>query len=428
MFQERLRKLLEAEFKEVSEFKSCELNQFEVFFISSLVNIEGVNKLILTSILKGDKSEVRFPVIDSKKEYSISKAADMLLRGAVIVSNNKDSFFLSINLPAEIGRSVEPSEQETTLYTSLESFTEQIDQNLTLIRRFLPTSNLKSEMFTIGTLSKSRVALLFLKGSAKDNDVQLVKARIKMIDEKFIINSPFLGRLFSSSKSSFPQYQMTDKPDLISLALAQGKVIVLIDQNPFAIISPSSFFDFFLSAEDYIHNSWTAYLIRLVRLIGYLTSLLLVPLYVAITTHNYEAFPLELLFIVIESRSDVPFSPLWESILMLLTLEFLREASKRMPTKTGNTLGVVGGIIIGDAAVQAGIASNILIVMVGITAVSSFVVPNYIMATSLKIIRYLFLIVSYQFGLFGIAAAFCILIIHLNSIKSMNKPYLMPNL
>lgn len=428
MFQEHLKRFLEAEFKDVSEFKTCDLNEYIIFFISSLVKIEDVNKFILTPILEEGDNGAKFPVIDSKKERSLSQASEMVLRGTIIVSNKKDSFFLSIKLPADTGRSVEPSEQETTLYTSLESFTEQLDLNLTLVRRFLPTADLKSEMFTIGTLSKSKVALLYIKGSANDMEVQLVKERINLVHERFIINSPFLGRLFSSSNSNFPQYQITDRPDLVSLALSQGKVIVLVDQNPFAIICPSSFFDFFLSAEDYIHNSRTAFLIRLVRVIGYLTSLLLVPLYVAVTTHNYEVFPLELLFIVIESRSDVPFSPLWESILMLLTLEFLREASKRMPTKTGNTLGVVGGIIIGDAAVQAGIASNILIVMVGITAVSSFVVPNYIMATSSKIIRYLFLIVSYQFGLYGIAAAFCILIIHLNSIKSMNKPYLLPNL
>lgn len=428
MFHKQIKMFLEEEFIDVSEFKTCELNEYHVFFVSSLIKMEDVNKFILTPILESEEKEVEFPVTDITKDNSFTQAVEMILQGSIIVSNKNHSSFLSIKLPSDVGRSVEPSEQETTLYTSLESFTEQLVVNLTLIRRFLPTTDLKSEMYTTGTLSKSKVALLYIKGTADDMEVQHIKEKIKLVRERFIINSPFLGRLLSTSYGNFPQYQMTDRPDLVSLALSQGKVVVLVDQNPFAIIGPSSFFDFFLSSEDYIHNRRIAYLIRIIRILGYLTSLLLVPLYVAVTTHNYEAFPLELLFIVIESRSDVPFSPLWESILMLVTLEFLREASKRMPTKTGNTLGVVGGIIIGDAAVQAGIASNILIVMVGITAVSSFVVPNYIMATSSKILRYLFLFVSYQYGLFGVIAAFCILVIHLNAIKSMNKPYLMPNL
>jgi hypothetical protein len=430
MFQDNLEISLKEKFKGLSDFSFRELNAYKIFFISSLVKKEDVNKYVIEYLLENNSNEVvKFPVTNIEKDSSTENAENKILRGNIIVSKKNEPFFLSISLPSDVGRSIESSEQEVTLYTSLESFTEQLELNITLIRRYLPTAELKSEIFEVGKISKSQIALLQIEGLANKDEIEIIKEKIKNVDEKFIINSAFLGRrLENSSFSSFPQYQISDRPDLVSLALSSGKIVLIIDQNPFALIGPVSFLDFFESAEDYIYNIGTAFLIRILRLIGYLCSIMLVPLYVAITTHDYEALPLELLFIIIESRSDVPFSPFWESLLMLLTLEILKEASKRMPTKTGNTLGVVGGIIIGDAAIQAGIASNVLIVLIGITAVSSFVSPNYLMGVSSKILRLLFLLLSFQFGLYGIIIGFCFLIIHLNSIYSIEKPYLMANL
>ncbi|MGM0852548.1 MAG: spore germination protein [Bacillota bacterium] len=429
MFQDNLEISLMEKFKGLSDFSFRELNAYKIFFISSLVKKEDVNKYIIEHLLENNSNEVsKFPVTKIEKDSSTENAENKILRGNIIVSKKNEPFFWSISLPSDAGRSIESSDQEFSLYTSLESFTEQLDINLTLIRRFLPTADLKSEIFELGKISKSQIALLQIEGLANEDEIELIKEKMKNVDEKFIINSAFLGRRLENSPfSSFPQYQISDRPDLVSLALSSGKIVLIIDQNPFALIGPVSFLDFFESTEDYIYSIRTAFLIRILRLIGYIFSIMLVPLYVAITTHDYEALPLELLFIIIESRSDVPFTPFWESILMLLTLEILKEASKRMPTKTGNTLGVVGGIIIGDAAIQAGIASNVLIVIIGITAVSSFVTPNYLMGVSSKIIRLLFLVLSFQFGLYGVIIGFCFLIIHLNSIYSIKKPYLMPS-
>jgi hypothetical protein len=428
---DHLEESLKEKFAGLSDFSIRHLNDYKIYFISSLVKVENVNKFIVSPILKGTntKDSVHFPVLNLEKGTSIELAVAKLLRGNVIVSPIKEKYYLSISIPSDTGRSIEPSDQETTLYTPLEGFTEQLEPNLTLIRRFLPTVDLKSEIFEVGELSKSRIALLHIEGLANPDEIQAIKDKLKRINEKFIMNSSFLSRLLEDTpRSSFPQYKISDKPDFASYALSSGKIVLLVDQNPFVIIGPVSFFDFFLSSEDYIHNTSMAFFIRGIRLIGYFTTLLLVPIYVAITTFHYEALPLELLFIVTESRSRVPFPPFLESILIILILEFLKEASKRMPAKTGNTLGVVGGIIIGDAAVQAGLASNILIVMVGIMAVSSFVVPNYLMGVSSKIIRVIFLVLSHHLGLFGVIAGFCILIIHLNSIYSLKKPYLIPKL
>jgi hypothetical protein len=427
MFQDNLEIFIKEKFKGLSDFSFLEMNEYKIFFISSLVKKEDVNKYVIEHLLEENSNQVvKFPVTNIEKDSSSEKAQEKILRGNIIVSKNNEPFYLSISLPSDVGRSIESSDQEFSLYTSLESFTEQLELNLTLVRRYLPTAELKSEIFEVGKISKSKIALLQIEGLVNKDEIEFMKEKIKNVDEKLIINSAFLGRRLENSPfSSFPQYQVSDRPDLVSLALTSGKIVIIIDQNPFALIGPVSFLDFFESTEDYIYNARTAFLIRILRLTGYILSIMLVPLYVAVTTHEYEALPLELLFIIIESRSDVPFTPFWESVLMLLTLEILKEASKRMPAKTGNTLGVVGGIIIGDAAIQAGIASNVLVVIIGITAVSSFVTPNYLMGVSSKILRLLFLLLSFQFGLYGVIIGFCFLIIHLNSIYSMNKPYLM---
>jgi hypothetical protein len=422
---------LKKKFAGLSDFSIRYLNDYQIYFISSLVKVENVNRFIIYPILDANHSKdgILFPVDNMQKDTSIEQAVTNLLRGSIIVSHPQDKYYLSISIPSDTGRSIEPSDQEATLYTPLEGFTEQLEPNLTLIRRFLPIVDLKSEIFEVGELSKSKVALLHIEGLANPDELQSIKEKLKRVNAKFIMNSSFLSRLLEDSpKSSFPQFKISDKPDFASYALSLGKIVIMVDQNPFVIIGPISFFDFFLSSEDYIHNAPIAFFIRGIRLIGYFTSLLLVPIYVAITTFHYEALPLELLFIVTESRSQVPFPPFLESVLIILILEFLKEASKRMPAKTGNTLGVVGGIIIGDAAVQAGLASNILIVMVGIMAVSSFLVPNYLMGVSSKIIRIFLLVLSHQLGLFGVIAGFCLLIIHLNSIYSLKKPYLIPKL
>lgn len=423
---EKLETFILKKFKDVSDFELHNINKYKIFLVSSLVNVDFVNKLIMNPLLLEDASIEMLPIISLKKETSFLVAEDELLRGSVIVCKDKKKDFFIVTLPSDVGRGIEPSEQESTLYTSLASFTEQLNQNLTLIRRVLPTSNLKSCMFSIGDLSKSKVAILYLETHSNEKELNDLKEKINKIKVEFVTNSAFLARLLSSSNSSFPEYQLSDRPDFVGLSLSKGKFVILMDQTPFVIIGPSTFYDFFLSAEDYIFNTWTAYFFRVLRLAGYFSSLLLVPIYVAFTTHHYEGFPIEVLFLVIESRSDVPFPPLWEALLMLITMEFLKEASKRMPTKTGNTLGIVGGIIIGDAAVQAGLASNILIVLVGITAVSSFLVPNYIMGSSTIILRFLLLMLSFAFGMFGIVAGFCMFIIHLNSKNSINRPYLYP--
>jgi hypothetical protein len=226
--------------------------------------------------------------------------------------------------------------------------------------------------------------------------------------------------------SVFPQLQQTDRPDVCAFSLSMGKITFLVGNTPFALNAPITFFHLFQSPEDYVNRWPVASLLRWLRYVSYFLSLTLVPTYVALATYHYQMIPLQVLFVILESRTKLPFTPFWESVLMLTTLEIIKEASLRMPTKAGQVLGVIAGIVIGQASVEAGFASKILIVLVGITAISSFLVPNYPVTKANTLLQYGFLILSSVLGIFGIALGWIILLAHLNSLTSLKQPYFAP--
>nr|WP_306439350.1 spore germination protein [Paenibacillus sp. tmac-D7] len=199
-----------------------------------------------------------------------------------------------------------------------------------------------------------------------------------------------------------------------------------MNNTPFALIAPITLFHLFQSPEDYINRWLVASALRCLRYFSFFLSITLIPMYVALTTHHYQMLPLQILFVILESRSKLPLTPFWEAFLMLVTLEILKEASLRMPTKTSQTLGVIGGIVIGQAAVQAGFASQVLIVLMGISAVASFLVPNYLVTKSSLIIQFLFLALASLLGIPGMVLGSTAVLAHLNGLTSLKQPYLAP--
>ena len=226
--------------------------------------------------------------------------------------------------------------------------------------------------------------------------------------------------------SVFPQFLQTDRPDACAYALGEGKLTILINNTPFALIAPITFFHLFQSPEDYFLRWPIASFLRLIRYGSFIISLILIPLYVALTVHHYQMIPLQLLFVLLESRSKLPFSPFWEALMMLVILEIIKEASLRMPTKTSQTLGVIGGIVIGQAAVEAGFASKVLIVLMGISAIAFFLVPNYLMTKSNVLIQFVFLLLASVLGIVGIVLGVIAVLAHLNALTSLKQPYFAP--
>lgn len=406
----------------------AEKQTVKLFYIRSLVDEQQLQSDIVLPILHGLAGQTGRKIISDEivQIDTLSQAEEEILRGAVLVFYENGHVY-AVKKQNNLGRSIDTSEQETIVYGPKDSLSEQLDKNLTLIRRRLPVPNLKSQKLTIGSLSKSSVVLLYMEGIVNPEFVRIAEEKTKAIDFDGFFDSAHVSAFLEDHVYSvFPQFQQTDRPDVLASALTSGKVVWLVDNTPFALVAPVTFFDLFQSPEDYIHRWMVSSFLRGLRFIAFLLALFMTPIYVAVTVHHYQMIPMAMLFVLMESRSKIPFTPFWEALFMLLTLEILKEASLRMPTKSGQTLGIVGGIVIGQAAVQAGIASNILIIFIAISAIASFMVPNYLMTNASKLIQFVFLVLAAWLGMWGIGFGLIWLFIHLHGLTSLRQPYLAP--
>lgn len=408
-----------------------------------LVNGESITLIYLTTLI--DKSVIQRLVYDPLNSMTDKSPEEVLPTAEVIEANELPSLIQDVmsgytvlifpnrNLILKIStfsapqRSVTTSENETTVIGPQESLTESLETNLSLIKRRIRSHHLKSKSFLIGTETRSKVSVLFMENIANPENVERVLYRVKNIEYQGFIGLAVLKQMLEDKPySPFPQFLITSRPDFITENLMDGRVVVMIDGGPEAAVAPASFFEMFISPED-LYNRWTtATLLRSIRFLGFFITIMLTSTYISVLTYHYEMLPPALVDILSESRAQVPFPPVIEVLLMELVIEILREAGVRMPTKVGQTLGIVGGIVIGTAAVEAGVASNILIVLVAISALLSFLPTNYLMANGSRIIRYIFICAAGAFGILGQMMALAWLIAHLSNMTSLGTPYFSP--
>lgn len=400
-----------------------------LLYIGPLIDLERLNESIIEPMIRDSHDTIYECVATSKisEIISLEDAERELLQGSVLLFDPMQNQWWSILLKNPLSRAIESSEQETILYGAKDSFSEQIDQNITLIRRRLPLTELKTETFIVGSLSKSKVVLMYIEGLTNPEFISIAREKISKIDfDLFLDSSQVAAFMEEHHHSIFPQYQQTDRPDLCAFSLGVGKLVLLVDNTPFALVAPITFFHLFQSPEDYINRWLVASFLRLLRYISFFLAITLVPLYVALTTHHYQMIPLQILYVLLESRSKLPFSPFWEAAIMLIVLEIIKEASLRMPTKSSQTLGMIGGIVIGEASVQAGFTSKVLIVLVSISSIASFLTPNYLMTKANTLIQFVLLILSSFLGIFGMTIGIIGILAHLNALTSLKQPYLAP--
>jgi hypothetical protein len=400
-----------------------------LLYIGPLIDLERLNEIIIEPMIRDSHDTIYECVATSKisEIISLEDAERELLQGSVLLFDPMQNQWWSVLLKNPLGRAIESSEQETILYGAKDSFSEQIDQNITLIRRRLPLTELKTETFIVGSLSKSKVVLMYIEGLTNPEFISIAREKISKIDfDLFLDSSQVAAFMEEHHHSIFPQYQQTDRPDLCAFSLGLGKLVLLVNNTPFALVAPITFFDLFQSPEDYINRWRVASFLRLLRYLSFFLAITLVPLYVALTTHHYQMIPLQILYVILESRSKLPFSPFWEAAIMLIILEIIKEASLRMPTKSSQTLGMIGGIVIGEASVQAGFASKVLIVLVSISAIASFLTPNYLMTKANTLIQFVLLVLSSILGIFGMTLGIIGILAHLNALTSLKQPYLAP--
>jgi hypothetical protein len=422
-----------SDFKEISYFNPITNIRFGFSFMSTLVDQNILQEAVLPYLLEGEFRKIEdikvlLPITDLEISQDPSQIEQKLFRGySLLTIESQPERFAFISVSKHLVRSVSPPEVEFSVIGPKESFVESMDQNINLIRKRIPIKELMIKEYTIGKLSKTRVAVLHIDGIADPVNLQTVKQRIEEIEIDTIIDSSYIVQLISDNKNSpFPLLLDTERPDRVAAILAEGKVSVLVDGSPHALIAPTTLVEFFGSFEDYYLNWMLSSFFRLIRFFAVLFSILITPIYVAVLTYHYELIPKDLLGTLITSRREVPLPPILEAIFLELTIELLREAGARLPTKVGQTIGIVGGIVIGTASVEAGLTSNVLLIIVALSALASFTTPVYKMGNTIRLLRFPFLILGVLWGLLGIVFSFCILLTHLIRLSSLGRPFLEP--
>lgn len=416
-----------------NEYKNQVTNiQFTLGGLTTLIDHKVLQNDILPYLLHHKFTTVLelkniVPSVDCVITTDLQKIERKILSGYVIVRIKGEKQVALMAAKSELSRDVTASEVEYNIEGPKEAFVESLDQNIHLIRQRLHNKDLIYEKLKIGDLSNTTVAVLYIDGLTNESVINTVKERLRNVEYDNILDSSMLEEMITDNRySPFPLLLNTEVPSKVTSSLTEGKVAILVNGSPFALIGPTTIVSFFGSLEDNYANWYVGSILRLIRVIGVIFSILATPLYVAVITYHPEIIPKELMTSLIASRENVPFPPILEAILMEVAIELLREAGARLPTKVGSTIGIVGGIVLGTATVEAGLTSNVLLIIVAVSALSSFTTPVNKISNTIRIIRFPILLAAQLWGILGINLILWVLLAHLLRQTSLNKPYLEP--
>lgn len=342
----------------------------------------------------------------------------------IVYSQNK---YIALETRKDLSRGITTPTTENTPRGALDSFTENIENNIGLIKRRIKSNDLWIKNYRMGKYTDTSVSLLYIKSIAKEKLVNDVDKLLKKINIDGIIATGTIRNLIEKeNKNNFPNVMTAEKPYTAIKYLLQGNVVILADNDPFALIMPTTINDYFISEEDDFAKSINVSLTRIIRYITFAITLLTPGVYIAMTTYNQEIIPTELLIGIAAQRENVPFSTFVEAFLMMISFEILRESDLKIPSFASSAISIVGALILGEAAVSAGIVSPIMIIVIAITSISAltFVEPEFINA--MRLYRFLFMIGGALFGIHGILLIFIFMIINLSSYDFLGMPYLTP--
>lgn len=324
-------------------------------------------------------------------------------------------------------RGIDKPENEIVIKGSHEAFVENIRTNTSLLRRFTNNENLVIENLEVGNVTKTKCAVCYMQNIANNDLISEVKYRINNLNVDSVLSAGQLEQLISDNNSlGLPKTISTERPDNAVQHLLEGRIVVLINGSPFALILPAIMIDFLTSPEDRNLKTIFSNFLRGIRILSAFFSLLLPGIYVSITSFHVEIVPTELLYSILAARESVPFPIIFEILIMEISFEIIREASLRVPSAIGSTIGIVGALVIGQAAVSAGIVSPILIIIVAITALSSFSIPDYSFSFHLRVFRFLFILLGYTAGFLGIGTGLFVYISMICDMESFGVSYSTP--
>ncbi|MFB5192605.1 spore germination protein [Alicyclobacillus fastidiosus] len=414
-----------------------------VMYFSNLVNREVIAEDILKALMSGPTH------IDGKKlksrelkdvlikdtiffgelflEHRLVKMAEAFFRGDTVVLVQGLDEAIQISTRNVEQRSVSQPQTEQVIRGGRDGLIESLATNITLLRYRLQTPNFRIKILTVGQLTKTKVAICYIEGITMPALVQEVEDRIAAINIDGVLDAGYLEQFIEDNHwSPFPQIQNTERPDKCVANLLEGRVVILTDGTPFTLIAPAVFSQFYQTVDDYTERPLMGSLVRLVRVVALTFSLIFPALYVAVIAFSPDLIPTKFAVAVAGGRAGVPFPAVIEVLLMQVSMEVLREATLRLPQQVGGALSIVGVLVIGQAAVSAGFASPITVVVIALTTIGSFATPAYNVATSLRILQFFFTILSGIFGLYGVMLGLILVTHHMLTLRSFGVPYLSP--
>lgn len=364
---------------------------------------------------------------DYTTENDLNKVIKSVLKGdtAIFVSGSDAALVVSSKrFPV---RGIEESSSEGGMRGPRDSFNENFRTSTALIRRRIKDTELKLEQNTIGRRSRTEYGIMYIKDIARPELIQKVRETLDTYDIDAVFDSGMAEHLMEKKwQEIFPTYQSTTRPDKAAAALVDGRVVVVFDNSPEVVIAPATINTFFQTADDY-YNRWpVATFARIIRYLAAFIAVGLPGLYIAITCYHREIIPDKLLYAIADARSQLSFPVVVEVLIMELLFELLREAGIRLPSQLGNTIGVVGGLIVGQSAVEAGIVSTMVVIVVALTAIASFAIPNEAFASVFRLLKFVTIISSAIYGILGFILAMLMLVFHLASLESFGVPYMSP--
>jgi len=441
---------LEALFSKASDFntRKFKLGDEEVkatlVYVQGIVNKGFINDTILRELMIVSRNQdlklsrsysnlidliedrlLTMGTIERRDEFT-TIIDDMLCGHAVLLIDGYDEA-ISIPIPTREVRNVAEPETESVVRGPREGFVESIDINLSLVRGRIKTPDLKFESFRLGRVSKTDITVAYIEGIAPQDLIDEVLNRVKRIDIDIVNESGIIEQLIEDDPfSPFPQISNTERPDGVASSLNEGRVSIFVDGTPFVLVMPSVFVHFLQANEDYYQRFFFSSFVRMLRFVAFLVALLGPSVYIAITTFHQEMIPTKLLLSIVASRAGVPFPALVEALIMEIAFEFLREAGIRLPKTVGQAVSIVGALVVGEAAVQAGLVSQAMVIVVALTGIASFMIPAYSFALGVRLIRFGVMFLAASWGMFGITFAVLALLIHLCSLRTFGVPYLSP--
>ncbi|MFS0892395.1 spore germination protein [Peribacillus frigoritolerans] len=412
-----------------------------ILYVQGLIDSQSVTDFLIESIMKNPQLKEKLlpdEVLEVISEDVVSlggvetiteweKLFLSLLSGDSIIFVDGKNMALVASTKGGERRSVQEPSTNSVVRGSREAFTESNAINIALVRRIIKSPDLWIEPMKIGTVTKTDVSIMYINGIAKEGIVEEVKKRLKGINIDSILESGYIEQLIEDQvMTPFPTIDYTERPDKVAGNLLEGRVAIFVNGTPFVLLVPALFIQFFQSIEDYFARFDIASSIRVLRILIFLISLITPSLYVAATTFHQEIIPTKLLVIIAAQRETVPFPAVIETFMMEVIFELLREASIRMPKAIGSTMSIVGALVIGQTAVEAGIVSPAMVIIVSITAIASFATPSYAITISARLLRFVFIICAGLMGLYGVILILFVVVVHLCSLRSFGVPYMSP--